>query len=98
MSVNLELDGVHLSSLIDTGAGRSMMRTDVWRKLCYARGVPAITRPGLRLRALSGHELVTKGTAKVLVHKVMCEFYIVDALAHDALIGDDVHYLSGHVN
>ena len=66
------------------------MRTDVWRKLCYDRGVPAITRPGLRLRALSGHELVTKGTAKVLVHEVMCEFYIVDTLSHDALIGDDV--------
>ena len=74
--MDLNLDGVHMLALIDTGAARSMMKTEVWRTLCYSRGLPAITRPGLRLRALSGHELVTRGKAMVSIHGMKCEFYI----------------------
>lgn len=77
-------------TLIDTGAARSMMREDVWTALCHRRGQPAVAIPGLRLRALSGHEIVTLGKAGVWVKGVRCEFYIVKRLQHDALFGDDV--------
>ena len=88
--MDLELDGIHILSLIDTGAARSMMKTEVWRELCHKRGQPAISRQGLKLRGLSGQELKTRGKADVRIDGRRCEFYIVDRLSHDALIGDDV--------
>ena len=76
--------------MVDTGAARSMMREDVWRQLCKIRRQPTVTFPGLRLRALSGHELQTLGKATVRVAGKKCEFYIVKELQHDALMGDDI--------
>ena len=90
MCIDLKLADITVLSLIDTGAARSMMREDVWRQVCSRRGQPAMTFPGLRLRALSGHEIVTLGKAIVFISGTRCEFYIVKKLQHDALLGDDV--------
>ena len=76
--------------MVDTGAARSMMREGVWRDICKRRKQPTITFPGLKLRALSGHEIPTLGIATVVIQKKKCSFYIVKDLLHDALLGDDI--------
>lgn len=83
--------------LVDSGAGRSMIKTGVWRKLRQMGEAKKELRDGVRLRSLSGHLIPTVGVAEVRIVGIWCNFHVVDELQHDMLIGTDVMEKSGAV-
>ena len=86
-----------MTTLIDSGAAKSMMKTDKWREICSRTNQPLALQQGLQLRSLSGHMLPTKGLATIQTLGKSCEFYVTDSLQHDVLLGIDALNVLGMV-
>ena len=87
--MQIPMKGRQLHTLIDSGACKSMIKTDVWKACATAMRIPMALRQGLPLVSLSGHELPTRGVASIVVLGKSLQFYVIDHLAHDMLLGID---------
>jgi len=78
-----------VSGLVDTGAARSMMRADIWKELVKKGVAESALSEGVPLCSLTGHVLPVRGVAKVSVFDRMCDFFVVNVLQHEMLLGTD---------
>ena len=88
--IQVRIGALKLNALVDTGACRSMIRTDVWKDICAQARRQPLLRPGLRLRSLSGHEIPTRGRGETTLFGHKVNFYVTDTLHHEALFGTDI--------
>ena len=76
-------------SLVDTGACRTLIREDFWRKLCRALHRQPIFKEAEPLCSLTGHRINTIGRTLVELLGEYLEVTIVKRMNHDLLLGDD---------
>lgn len=88
--MELVIGGVNNIALIDTGACRSMMRSDKWRTVCKKTGRMPGIRVGVQLKSLSGHVIKSKGIGTVEVEGKLFDVHIVEEMDHDMLVGNDI--------
>lgn len=99
MCLKLQVAKQKVRTLVDTGACRSLMKTETWRDICRANHRPLLLSRGLTLKSLSGHVIPSKGKATVNIYGANLEFYIVDKLGHDVLLGSDaLDKLRSHID
>ena len=78
-----------MCALVDTGACRSLVNSETWRDICRASHRPPLLTQGLALRSITGHVIPTKGKANINIYGRELEFYVVESMQHDMLLGND---------
>ena len=75
-----------MNNLIDTGAARSLLRLDVFKRL----GRPHLLQPTSEvLRSLSNNIIQVCGITQLAVEGTPITVYVVPELSHELLLGDD---------
>ena len=81
---------VDVVSLIDMGAARSLIRQDIWIKICNKVGRKSLIRKtNKRLHTLTGDWIEVAGKAVLTIYGKKVEVYIYKDLRHDLLLGDN---------
>lgn len=77
-------------ALVDSGAARSLISRAKWLEWCSIDRRPAILEQGPRLKSLTGHELRTKGVARMKILGREVRLHVTEEMGHDMLLGIDV--------
>ena len=78
------------TALVDTGAARSLMNFQTWKRLCDRNGrLPLLKKADVELQTLAGEAIPIAGSTVALVCGKLLRFYVFDDLKHDILLGDD---------
>ena len=84
--VSVTLSGIQVTALVDTGASRTLLRSDIFRKL----NRPFQTTKVIRLQTLTGEDIPTKGEVEVTIDKVgIMPMIVLETMGCDVLIGSD---------
>ena len=77
--------------MIDSGASRTLLRSDMFNDIAMKTHRPLlIRRAPCALQSVTGHTLPVKGLAQIKVDGAgIIEVYIVDKLAHEMILGVD---------
>ena len=86
----VKFNKLNLTTLVDSGAARSMIRLSALHKLIRAGVTTGKLKQGVKLRSISGHAIPTLGVVEIKLFNIKCQFYVVEVLAHELLIGTDV--------
>lgn len=89
MCASVALARHRVCALLDTGAARSMITLECLRKAFPRIDLDIDASPGITLKSLSGHVLPTFGVVSVPVYGLFVEFYVVESLSHEILLGSD---------
>ena len=78
------------TALIDSGAARSLMNMQTWKRLCDRNGrLPLLKRSDVNLQTLAGEGIPTAGSTVALICGKLLQFYVFKDLNHDILLGGD---------
>ena len=90
VSIEVNIEGIDIVGLVDTGSARTLIRKDVWINVCKKVGRCPLMKPCKeRLKTVSGQWLHIEGTTLVVLYEKVIEVYIYKDLVHDILLGDD---------
>ena len=92
LCLTLQVSRVRCRALADSGACRSLLRYDTWKDICeWAGKSPLLHRipNGLRLWSLNKNEIPTLGIGRVCIFGQVVEFFVINNMQHDMLLGDD---------
>ena len=103
ITVHLGVNTTLVTSIVDTGAARSLINHATWTKLCQAEGhMPILRKTDIKLQTLSGELVSVLGKTYVMIYGKPIVVYVYKNLKHDLLLGDDalqnlnasIHYAS----
>ncbi len=88
--IDLDLDGVKVKALVDTGASRSLLRQDRLKKVTGSTGRSMIMRPVGNLVSVTEQPLKVLGCTEVRVQGVgPVTVTIVPSMRHEMILGWD---------
>ena len=82
----MTISGVLVSFLIDSGASRSLIKSDIYSKF----KIPQLPPTLVRLETLTGEEIETEGQIQLPLDKVGYQnFIVIPGMDNEAILGDD---------
>ena len=78
--------------MVDTGACKTLIRKDVWVRVCQKQGKDPVILKAPRLCAPGGTVIPMLGIVKlhILDHNITC--YVIASMGHDVILGEDLTY------
>ncbi len=89
--IRLELPGVEMYALVDTGASMTCLRSDIARTVLQSQGRPySLMKHDVPLLSVTGNAMLTEGEIELCVDKVgPVRFIVVKNMTQGCLIGWD---------
>ena len=96
MYVELSVYGQRLRGLLDSGASRSVLRRDVFDRLCRLVGRIPVLKKAEKLCGVTGHDIHVLGSTEIADDEVgPFSVVIVEGIGHPLILGRDLLQADG---